>query len=113
MAFLPRAGKHAAGPVWPLPAVPAAWHQAEPLIKLPRLPSAHRAPTEPGPGPSPWGGATGGLPEGVGSSSARRGDRWERPRPDPGLESCRAALPDLWPQSPHRRAGGSRGVGGR
>lgn len=56
------------------------------------------------PQPQPPGGATGGLPEGVGSSSARRGDRWERPH---------SALPDLWPPSPRRRAGGSRGIGGR
>ena len=48
MAFLLRAGRHAVGPVWPLPAVPAAWHQAEPLIKQP--PSAW-VPTEPGPRP--------------------------------------------------------------
>lgn len=48
MAFLLRAGRHAVGPVWPLPAVPAAWYQAEPLIKQP--PSAW-VPTEPGPRP--------------------------------------------------------------
>lgn len=54
MAFLPRAGRHAVGPVWPLPAVPAAWHRAEPLIKqgpVHTVPAG--APTEPGPRPRP------------------------------------------------------------
>lgn len=59
MAFLPRAGRHAAGPVWPLPAVPAAWHRAEPLIKqapVHAVPAG--APTEPGPRPRSLRGAT-------------------------------------------------------
>lgn len=56
MAFLLRAGRHVAGPVWPLPAVLAAWHRV--LIKqapVHTVPAG--APTEPGPGPrSHWRG---------------------------------------------------------
>lgn len=61
MAFLPRAGRHVAGPVWPLPAVPAAWHRAEPLIKQPRLHGAHLDTHRPAEGP-PGGLAEGDMP---------------------------------------------------
>lgn len=63
MAFLPRAGRHAAGPVWPLPAVPAAWHRAEPLIKQPCLLGAHLGTH--GAWPRPTKGLLGGLAEGA------------------------------------------------
>lgn len=55
MAFLLRAGRHAAGPVWPLPAVPAAWHRVEPLIKQPLsagCPPGHPQSLAPDPGAS-------------------------------------------------------------
>lgn len=63
MAFLLRAGRHAAGPVWPLPAVPAAWHRAEPLIKQPCLLGAHLGTH--GAWPRPTKGLLGGLAEGA------------------------------------------------
>lgn len=79
MAFLPRAGRHAAGPVWPLPAVPAAWHRAEPLIK--QAPSTLCPPGHPRSlalDPDPSGEATRwALREG-------RGD-WEADAKHPGL----------------------------
>lgn len=121
MAFLPRAGRHAAGPVWPLPAVPAAWHQAEPLIKQP--PSAW-APTEPGLKPRSqrrghqvgfgrrtrpsraWGGHSG--------ESLGLGSPWllvqVLPLPAPQARQPLAWLsPYIWPRFPHLRAGGGRG----
>lgn len=114
MAFLPRAGRHAAGPVWPLPAVPAAWHRAEPLIK--QAPSTLCPPGHPRSlalAPDPSGEATrwafreGRVPVG-------RGD-WEADGKHPGLAAqARSFLLGRgqllgWPQCPHLRAGGGPG----
>lgn len=63
MAFLPRPGRHAVGPVWPLPAVPAAWHRVDSLIKQPPsalCPPGHLRSLV----PDPLEGPPGGLPKG-------------------------------------------------
>lgn len=103
MAFLARAGRHAAGPVWPLPAVPTAWHRAEPLIKQPRLLGAHLGTH--GAWPRPVKGPPGGLAEGaVPLQAVERGTQTERNLPrhprlgePPGCPLC----PDRGPWFPH------------
>lgn len=77
MAFLPRAGRHAVGPVWPLPAVPAAWHRVESLIKQPL--SALCPPGHPQSlAPDPMEGPPCGLSQGAYPSRVwKRGDRRE------------------------------------
>lgn len=103
MAFLPRAGRHAAGPVWPLPAVPAAWHRAEPLTK--QAPSTLCPPgAQPGPGPgSQWRGHQVGFPRRTCSCGAwRLGGRRKTPwtcSPSPFLPTRARTAPRVAPVS--------------